>query len=92
MHYRLMTIDDYDAAVALWRNTEGVLLRDADSREGVARYFPGLSVVAEVEGEVVGTVVGGHDAHRGDSALGSCGIASQCGHRLTTSGALPGCA
>lgn len=68
MHYRTMTIEDYDAAVALWLSTEGVRLRDADSPEGITRYLqrnPGLSFVAEVEGEVVGTIMGGHDSHRG---------------------------
>ncbi|RUR53281.1 GNAT family N-acetyltransferase [Vreelandella populi] len=68
MHYRPMTIEDYDAAVALWLNTQGVLLRDADSREGIARYLqrnPGLSFVVEAEGKVVGTIMGGHDSHRG---------------------------
>ncbi|MCS2608790.1 GNAT family N-acetyltransferase [Halomonas dongshanensis] len=68
MHYRPMTIDDYDAAVALWQQTPGVRLRDADSREGIDRYLrrnPGLSVVAEAEGRLVGTIMGGHDGHRG---------------------------
>lgn len=68
MHYRPMTIEDYDAAVALWLSTEGVRLRDADSREGVAKYLqrnPGLSFVAEVEENIVGTIMSGHDSHRG---------------------------
>ncbi|MBZ5488076.1 GNAT family N-acetyltransferase [Halomonas aquamarina] len=68
MHYRPMTIDDYTAAATLWRNTEGVRLRDADSREGIDRYLkrnPGLSFVAELQGEVVGTIMAGHDGHRG---------------------------
>mgnify|MGYP003658970599 FL=1 len=30
MHYRTMTINDYDAAIALWSESEGVRLRDAD--------------------------------------------------------------
>ncbi|CAO1666389.1 hypothetical protein NYA30BAC_03000 [Halomonas sp. NYA30] len=30
MHYRAMTINDYDAAIALWSESEGVRLRDAD--------------------------------------------------------------
>lgn len=38
MHYRLMTIDDYDAAVALWRNTEGAMLIPA-------RALPAISLV-----------------------------------------------
>ncbi|MGP9567091.1 MULTISPECIES: GNAT family N-acetyltransferase [unclassified Halomonas] len=68
MHYRTMTIEDYDAAVTLWRNTEGVRLRDADSREGIDKYLrrnPGLSLVAEQGGDVVGTIMAGHDGHRG---------------------------
>ncbi|MGP8292516.1 GNAT family N-acetyltransferase [Vreelandella zhanjiangensis] len=68
MHYRPMKIEDYDAAVALWLSTEGVRLRDADSREGIDKYLkrnPGLSFVAEQQGEVVGTIMAGHDGHRG---------------------------
>lgn len=68
MHYRPMTIDDYDAAVALWLQTPGVRLRDADSRTGIERYLKrnlGLSLVAEQESEVVGTIMAGHDGHRG---------------------------
>lgn len=68
MHYRTMTIEDYDAAVALWLSTEGVRLRDADSREGIEKYLlrnPGLSFVAEVAEELVGTIMAGHDGKRG---------------------------
>lgn len=68
MHYRNMTINDYDAAIALWSESEGVRLRDADSREGIEKYLlrnPGLSFVAEVEGQLVGTIMAGHDGKRG---------------------------
>ncbi|WP_447893847.1 GNAT family N-acetyltransferase [Vreelandella sp. GE22] len=68
MHYRPMTIDDYAAAVALWQQTPGVRLREVDSHEGIARYLernPGLSVIAERDGVLVGTIMGGHDGHRG---------------------------
>ncbi|MBL1267946.1 MAG: GNAT family N-acetyltransferase [Halomonas sp.] len=68
MHYRTMTINDYEAAIALWSESEGVRLRDADSREGIERYLlrnPGLSFVAEVEGNLVGTIMAGHDGKRG---------------------------
>ncbi|MCD1584537.1 GNAT family N-acetyltransferase [Halomonas sp. IOP_14] len=74
MHYRTMTINDYDAAIALWSESEGVRIRDADSREGIEKYLlrnPGLSFVAEVEGEgdgeeeLVGTIMAGHDGKRG---------------------------
>ncbi|MCO7247546.1 GNAT family N-acetyltransferase [Halomonas sp. Mc5H-6] len=68
MHYRPMTIDDYDATIALWSESEGVRLRDADSREGIEKYLrrnPGLSFVAEEEGQLVGTIMAGHDGKRG---------------------------
>lgn len=32
-----MTIDDDEAAIALWTESEGVRLRDADSREGILK-------------------------------------------------------
>lgn len=68
MHYRTMTIDDYDATIALWSESEGVRLRDADSRAGIEKYLrrnPGLSFVAEEEGRLVGTIMAGHDGKRG---------------------------
>ncbi|WP_447043720.1 GNAT family N-acetyltransferase [Vreelandella sp. H-I2] len=68
MHYRTMTINDYEAAIALWSESEGVRIRDADSRQGIEKYLlrnPGLSFVAEVEGELVGTIMAGHDGKRG---------------------------
>lgn len=68
MHYRTMTINDYEAAIALWSESEGVRLRDADSREGIEKYLvrnPGLSFVAEGEGELAGTIMAGHDGKRG---------------------------
>ncbi|OAL59370.1 GCN5 family acetyltransferase [Halomonas sp. ALS9] len=68
MHYRTMTIKDYEAAIALWGESEGVRLRDADSREGIEKYLlrnPGLSFVAEAEGKLVGTIMAGHDGKRG---------------------------
>ena len=72
MHYRTMTINDYEAAIALWSESEGVRLRDADSRHGIEKYLlrnPGLSFVAEaekgVEGKLVGTIMAGHDGKRG---------------------------
>lgn len=68
MKIREMTIEDYDSLMALWRSTPGVSFRDADSREGTARYLarnPGMSFVAVVEGAIVGCVMSGHDGRRG---------------------------
>lgn len=63
-----MTIEDYDDAVRLWNETEGVKLRDADSREGIGRYLernPDLSFIASDSVRVVGTIMAGHDGKRG---------------------------
>ncbi len=65
---RPLSIFDYDAVCVLLRNTPGVQLRDADSRDGIRRYLsrnPGMSFVAEASGELVGCVFGGHDGRRG---------------------------
>jgi N-acetylglutamate synthase len=59
---------DYDAVMALWRATEGLTLRDVDSREGITRYLarnPGLSFVARDGGQLVGAVLAGTDGRRG---------------------------
>jgi hypothetical protein len=46
---RELTIEDYAAAVSLWRQSEGISLSGADSAENIERYLhrnPGLSFVA----------------------------------------------
>ena len=68
MNYRVMECSDYDGLLALWRGAEGVRIRDADSREGIDRYLvrnPNLSFVAEFNGEIIGTIMSGHDGKRG---------------------------
>ncbi|KPX47993.1 Acetyltransferase, partial [Pseudomonas ficuserectae] len=68
MTIRSMTIKDYESVIELMRNTPGISLRDADSRESTARYLdrnPGTSFVAEAEGAVCGCVMCGHDGRRG---------------------------
>ena len=60
---------DYDAVLALWRGAgPGVHLRPCDSREEIARKQerdPDLFLLAEEDGELVGTVLGGWDGRRG---------------------------
>jgi ribosomal protein S18 acetylase RimI-like enzyme len=59
---------DYDEVMALWQATEGLTLREADSRDAVTRYLahnPRLSFVARDGGRVVGAVLGGTDGRRG---------------------------
>ena len=63
-----MTIREYDGVSALWRNTVGIGLDDADTRETMAEYLernPGLSFVARDGGAIVGAVLCGHDGRRG---------------------------
>ncbi|MDA8095473.1 MAG: GNAT family N-acetyltransferase [Betaproteobacteria bacterium] len=65
---RPMRLSDYDRVMRLLRDTPGVCLREADSRAAIARYLdrnPGLSLVAEIAGEIVGCVLAGHDGRRG---------------------------
>jgi len=65
---RPMRIDDYDAVMALMKQTPGISMRDADSRDATVRYLtrnPDLSFVAEAEGACVGCVMAGHDGRRG---------------------------
>ena len=68
MKYRNLEITDYDGVLALWRECDGISLRDADSREGMERYLqrnPGLSFVAEKKAGILGSLMAGHDGRRG---------------------------
>ena len=63
-----MTIDHYDAVMTLMRETPGVTVRDADSREATQRYLqrnPTLSFVAEEKETIIGCAMCGHDGRRG---------------------------
>lgn len=65
---RTMTIEDYDKVYALWTVTEGMGLSEADSPANIAKTLarnPGLSLVAEQAGEIVGSLLCGHDGRRG---------------------------
>jgi predicted N-acetyltransferase YhbS len=55
-----MQISDYDAVMKLWRDCEGLSLRDADSASGVEKYLernPGLSFVALDGTRIVGSIM-----------------------------------
>lgn len=66
---RSMTIEDYPAVKALWQSIQGFGIRSIDdSREGIRRFLarnPGISVVAEQDGEIIGAILCGHDGRRG---------------------------
>ncbi len=65
---RPFELSRYDDVIALWKRCEGVVLRDADTREALTVYLernPGLSFVAVAGDQIVGAILGGHDGRRG---------------------------
>jgi ribosomal protein S18 acetylase RimI-like enzyme len=69
MNIREMKIEDYDKVFALWKTIKGFGIRSVDaSKEGIERFLkwnPGLSVVAEEDGKIVGAILCGSDGRRG---------------------------
>ncbi len=69
MIIRSMTTEDYDQVFALWSKIKGFGIRAVDdSREGITRFLlrnPDLSVIAEDNGTVIGSILCGHDGRRG---------------------------
>jgi N-acetylglutamate synthase len=65
---REFTIDDYDAAIALWKKVEGLDVAEGDDRETIRRFLKqnrGLSRVATEGTKLVGAALCGHDGRRG---------------------------
>jgi ribosomal protein S18 acetylase RimI-like enzyme len=65
---RLLRIGDYEQVYALWKASEGVGLGESDSREAIGRFLKrnrNLSLVATIQGRVVGAILCGHDGRRG---------------------------
>ncbi|MBQ5677113.1 MAG: GNAT family N-acetyltransferase [Lachnospiraceae bacterium] len=66
---RAMEIADYEKVHDLWMSIKGFVIRSIDdSKEGVERFLqrnPGISVVAEEDGKIVGAILCGHDGRRG---------------------------
>ena len=69
MEIRVMKIEDYAKVYALWKTIRGFGMRSIDdSEEGVARFLrrnPTTSMVAEEQGEIIGSILCGHDGRRG---------------------------
>ena len=66
--YRLMTIEDYEQAYALWLECGNGLNDKDDSKEGIEKYLkrnPTTSFVATCDEKVVGVLLCGHDGRRG---------------------------
>ena len=66
---RPMTEQDYDAVRALWLTIRGFGIRALDdSREDIVRFIrrnPTTSVVAEMEGNIIGSILCGSDGRQG---------------------------
>lgn len=63
------TLDAYDKVMALWKESEGIGLSGADSKESVQSYLErnlNMSLTAEdSQGTLLGAVLCGHDGRRG---------------------------
>lgn len=67
LHFTHMSAEDYDEVYALWSNTQGIGLSEADTCENIARYLaknPGQSFVCKHEERVVGCILCGNDGRR----------------------------
>ncbi len=67
--YREMQPEDYEQVYDLWMSISGFGIRSIDdSKEYIVRFLarnPGLSVVAEINGRIVGAILCGHDGRTG---------------------------
>jgi len=61
-------IDDYSEICALWENTPGMGLNDADTHENIYKFLlrnKGSSFVCWYKDRIIGTILCGHDGRRG---------------------------
>ena len=68
MSVRSATPADHPALLALWQRTPGLQLRTEDGFEPFCAYLernPQLSLLVELEGRVVASLLVGHDGRRG---------------------------
>ncbi|QQE89697.1 GNAT family N-acetyltransferase [Azotobacter chroococcum] len=68
MSVRPITPADHPALLALWLRTPGLQLRAEDDFEPFCTYLarnPGLSLLVELDGRIVASLLVGHDGRRG---------------------------
>ena len=68
MQLREATPADHAVLHALWARTPGIQLRGEDACAPFCAYLarnPGLSLLAETDGRIVGCLLAGHDGRRG---------------------------
>ncbi|OCA54565.1 GNAT family acetyltransferase [Photorhabdus namnaonensis] len=69
MEVRVFRQDDFEEVITLWERCD-LLNSGVDPEVDIERkltHDPDLFLVAEVAGEVVGTIMGGYDGHRGSA-------------------------
>lgn len=67
MRVRLFNESDYDYVYSLWRSCN-IELGTSDSREEILKFIeknPETSLVGEVDGLIIGSILGGFDGRRG---------------------------
>ena len=68
MELRTLKIVDYDKVYALWQKERMGLNNVDDSHSGMIRFLcrnPNTSFIAELDGEIVGAILCGHDGRSG---------------------------
>ncbi|WP_163341049.1 GNAT family N-acetyltransferase [Desulfopila sp. IMCC35008] len=58
----------YDEVLALWKECDGIGLSEADSKENIHKFLNSnqdLSLIAELDSEIVGAILVGNDGRRG---------------------------
>jgi N-acetylglutamate synthase len=68
IEYHELTISDYEDCIDLWKNSPGIALSPADSREEISRFLarnPSLCFTAHDGAGLVGAVLCGNDGRRG---------------------------
>lgn len=66
MTFRNITIDDYEGLIIFWK--ENYFVNEMDNLERLRLFLgknPGLSILVEVNGTIVGTALGSFDGRRG---------------------------
>lgn len=68
--YRSMNKEDCKDVLDFWANSPGVYLHKngEDTVDGISAYLdrnPGLSFIAELDGQIIGAILCGHDGRRG---------------------------
>lgn len=65
---REMTIEDFNNIIKLWKDTPGIGLSNADSKENIEKFLlknKGLSFVCLCDNKIIGTILCSHDGRRG---------------------------